>query len=93
MKKNVLALAAGISLLVPIVATAEVKVGFLGTLSGPSADIGRDQYDAFALAVEQGGGKLGGQVVMIVKEDDQARADVALAASSRLLDKEKVDRQ
>nr|WP_315594176.1 ABC transporter substrate-binding protein [uncultured Cupriavidus sp.] len=91
MKKNVIALVAGIGLLAPIVANAEMKVGFLGTLSGPSADIGRDQYDAFALAVEQGGGKLGGQVVKLYKEDDQARADVALAATSRLLDKEKVD--
>lgn len=91
MKKQVFALAAGLCMLAPLAARAELKIGFLGTLSGPSADVGRDQYDAFVLAVEEGGGKLGGQPVKMLKEDDQARPDVALAATSRLLDREKVD--
>ena len=37
-------------------ATAQVKIGFIGTLSGPGAALGQDQYDAFMLAIEQKGG-------------------------------------
>ena len=34
-----------------------VKIGFLGTLSGPAGALGQDQYDAFMLGVEHDGGK------------------------------------
>ncbi|MET3918276.1 branched-chain amino acid transport system substrate-binding protein [Variovorax sp. OAS795] len=70
---------------------ADVKVGFLATLSGPSADVGRDQLDGFNLALEQLGGKLGGAPAVLFKEDDQQKPEVALDALSKLLDKEKVD--
>ena len=33
-------------------AFAQVKVGFVGTLSGPAGDTGRDQIDGFSLALE-----------------------------------------
>lgn len=72
-------------------ALADVKIGFLGTLSGPSADVGRDQLDGFNLALEQLGGKLGGVPASIVREDDQQKPDVALNALSKLLDRDKVD--
>lgn len=42
-------------------ASADVKIGFLATLSGPSAENGIDQLDGFNLAVEQLGGLLGGK--------------------------------
>lgn len=70
---------------------ADVKVGFLATLSGPSADVGRDQLDGFSLALEQLGGKLGGAPATLFKEDDQQKPEVALGALSKLLEKEKVD--
>ncbi|KQW55953.1 ABC transporter substrate-binding protein [Variovorax sp. Root411] len=70
---------------------ADVKVGFLATLSGPSADVGRDQLDGFNLALEQLGGKLGGATATLFKEDDQQKPEVALGALSKLLEKEKVD--
>ncbi|MFS2101922.1 ABC transporter substrate-binding protein [Variovorax sp. Varisp85] len=70
---------------------ADVKVGFLATLSGPSADVGRDQLDGFNLALEQLGGKLGGARVILIKEDDQQKPEVALGALSKLLEKDKVD--
>ena len=38
---------------------AEVKIGFLATLSGSAAALGQDQYDGFMLALEQMGGQLG----------------------------------
>ncbi|MCZ8255650.1 MAG: ABC transporter substrate-binding protein, partial [Polaromonas sp.] len=48
-----------------------VRIGFLGTLSGPAGALGQDQYDAFMLGVEHMGGKLGGATVQVIKEDDQ----------------------
>ena len=42
------------------VAQAPVKIGFITTLSGPAGYIGADARDAFNLAVEMEGGKLGG---------------------------------
>lgn len=70
---------------------AEVKVGFLATLSGPSAEVGRDQYDGFALGLEQLSNKLGGASVVVIKEDDQQKPESAQTGLARLLDKEKVD--
>lgn len=72
-------------------AFADVKIGFLATLSGSSAENGRDQFDAFSLALEQLGGKIGGVPATIVKEDDQQKPEVALSALSKLLERDKVD--
>lgn len=71
-------------------AQAPVKIGFLGELSGPQAAYGQDMYDAFMLAVEQGGGKLGGIPVQVLKEDTQLKPEVATQIVSRLIDKEHV---
>ncbi|MGX6570211.1 hypothetical protein [Cupriavidus necator] len=48
-----MAIAAALALLAPALASAEVKVGILATLSGPSADVGRDQYMAFCLPLSK----------------------------------------
>jgi branched-chain amino acid transport system substrate-binding protein len=69
---------------------AQVKIGFIGTLSGPGAAIGQDQYDAFMLVVEQNGGKLGGTPVQVIKEDDQLKPDVAVQVAQKLIEKDKV---
>jgi branched-chain amino acid transport system substrate-binding protein len=52
------------------VAQQPVKIGFITTLSGPAGYIGADIRDAFNLAVEMEGGKLGGVPVQVVVEDD-----------------------
>lgn len=72
-------------------ATADVKIGFLATLSGPAAALGQDQYDGFLLALEQKGGKLGGQNVVLSKEDDQLKPDLAVQLLQKLVEKDKVD--
>jgi branched-chain amino acid transport system substrate-binding protein len=72
-------------------AFADVKIGFLATLTGPSADVGRDQLDGFTLAVDQMSGKLGGVTAVILKEDDQQKPEVAMNALAKLIDKDKVD--
>ncbi|VCU69629.1 Aliphatic amidase expression-regulating protein [Pigmentiphaga humi] len=72
-------------------ALADLKIGFLATLSGPSADVGQDQYDGFMLAIEQRQGKLGGVPVKVIREDDQMKPEVAAQGLTKLLDRDKVD--
>lgn len=71
--------------------SSEIRIGFLGTLSGPSADVGRDQFDGFQMALEQLGGKLSNVPVTLIKEDDQQKPEVALVSAAKLLEKDKVD--
>ena len=79
-----------LALAVAASASAQVKIGFMAELSGPQAPLGQDQYDAFMLAVEQNGGKLGGVPVQIIKEDSQLKPDVANQLVDKLIDKDKV---
>ena len=71
-------------------AQTPLKIGFLGTFSGPIGTIGQDQYDAFMLAVEQRGGKLGGIPVQILKEDDQFKPEVATQIVQKLIERDNV---
>lgn len=72
-------------------AMAEVKIGFLATLSGSGAALGQDMLDGFNLALAERGGKLGGQAITLIKEDDQLKPDVGVQAVQKFLEKEKVD--
>ncbi|MDE2397576.1 MAG: ABC transporter substrate-binding protein [Burkholderiales bacterium] len=71
-------------------AQADIKIGFIATLSGPAAALGQDQYDAFMLAVEQKGGKLGGVPVEVLKEDDQLKPDLGVQIAQKLVERDKV---
>ena len=73
-----------------VMAQSPLKIGFLGTFSGPVGTVGQEQYDGFMLAVEQNGGKLGGVPVQILKEDDQFKPDVATQMVQKLIEKENV---
>ncbi|MEP6876842.1 MAG: ABC transporter substrate-binding protein [Burkholderiales bacterium] len=83
------ALAATLTAL-PFAAQA-TTIGFMAPLSGPQALVGQDQVDGFMLAVEQLGGKLGGQATSILKEDDQLKPEVGQQIVRKLIDKDKVD--
>ncbi len=72
-------------------AVADVKIGFLATMSGPSSEVGRDQLDGFNLALERLGGKLGGTTATVIREDDQQKPEIALNALSKLLERDNVD--
>ena len=72
-------------------AMADVKIGFLATLSGNGAALGQDMLDGFNLALAERGGKLGGQTINLIKEDDQLKPDVGVQAMQKFLEKEKVD--
>src|SRR5207253_4749470 len=91
MTRQLFALACAVAGLLPLPAHAadKVKVGFISTLSGPSAALGVDIRDAFLLAVKMNGGKLGGLPAEIVVGDDQFKPDVGrqLAEKNIKLDK------
>ena len=72
------------------VAQSPIKIGYLGTFTGPVGGLGQDMYDGFMLAVEQNGGKLGDVPVQIIKEDDQFKPEVATQIVQRLIEKEHV---
>ncbi len=74
-----------------IQAADKVKVGFVSTLSGPSAALGVDIRDAFQLAVKLNGGKLGGLPAEVIVSDDQFKPDVAKEQFEKMVKREKVD--
>ncbi|CAN7603409.1 ABC transporter substrate-binding protein [Duganella sp. LjRoot269] len=84
-------IAAGIAMLLTSAAQAQIKIGFSAPLSGPVAVVGQDQYDGFMLALEQGGGKLGGLAVTVLKEDDQLKPEVGNQIVRKFIDKEHVN--
>lgn len=92
MKKTILRMTAAVVLTLGAVtlATAQtpIQIGFLATMSGPLGVIGQDQYNAFMLAVEQRGGKLGGFPVEILKEDDQFKPEVATQLTQKLIERQ-----
>ncbi|WP_137174134.1 ABC transporter substrate-binding protein [Massilia sp. HP4] len=69
---------------------AQVRIGLSAPLSGPVAVVGQDQVDGFMLALEQSGGKLGGQPVQVLREDDQLKPEIGNQITRKFIDKEKV---
>jgi branched-chain amino acid transport system substrate-binding protein len=72
-------------------AADQIRIGFMSTLSGPSAALGLDIRDAFNLVVKNNGGKLGGLPAEVVVVDDQMNPDTGKQLTARLLKKDRVD--
>jgi branched-chain amino acid transport system substrate-binding protein len=82
-----LALAAG-----PALAQSKsVKIGFVSTFSGPTAVIGNDMRNAFELALDHMGRKMGGLPVEVIYEDDQQKPEVGKQKTEKLIESDKVD--
>lgn len=62
-----------------------LKIGFITTLSGPAGYIGADIRDAFQLAVDIEGGKLGGIPVQLIVEDDGFKPGQGKQVADRFL--------
>lgn len=69
----------------------KVKVGLIVTLSGPSAVLGGQVRDGFALAVKTLGGKLGGAETEVVVVDDELKPDVAVTKVKGLIERDQVN--
>jgi branched-chain amino acid transport system substrate-binding protein len=75
----------------PLHAADKVRIGFISTLSGPSAALGSDIRDGFNLAVKLNGGKLGGLPADVAIGDDQFNPDTGKQLADRMLKRDRVD--
>jgi branched-chain amino acid transport system substrate-binding protein len=75
----------------PAAAQEPLKIGFMATLSGPSAVLGQHQRDGFNLALKQMGGRLGGLPTEVIIVDDELKPDVAVQKVQGLIERDKVD--
>lgn len=69
---------------------APVKIGMITTLTGPGAYLGQDIRDAFKLAIDQEGGKLGGVPVELIVEDDGLKPGQGKSIAEKMLKNDKV---
>ena len=91
MRKPLAALAVSFVLAGSAIAADKVKIGFISTLSGPSAAIGVDIRDAFNLAIKLNGGKVGGLPVELLIGDDQFKPEVGKQLAEKFVKLDKVD--
>lgn len=91
MKTRLLAAAAALAFAAGANAADKVKIGFVSTLSGPSAALGVDIRDAFQLAVKLNGGKLGGLPAEVLVGDDQFKPEIGRQLAEKFVKLDKVD--
>jgi branched-chain amino acid transport system substrate-binding protein len=77
--------------LAPAQAADKVTVGFISTLSGPSAALGVDIRDAFMLAIKLNGGSLGGLRAEVLVGDDQFKPEVGRQLAEKYVKLDRVD--
>jgi branched-chain amino acid transport system substrate-binding protein len=75
---------------VPAAAQDSAKIGFVATFSGPAAAIGNDMRDAFELALDHLGRKVGGLPAQVLYEDDQQKPEVGKQKTDKLIEADRV---
>jgi branched-chain amino acid transport system substrate-binding protein len=88
---TILALAAGQGVESAAAQNKSIKIGYVSTFSGPTAVIGNDMRNAFELALDHMGRKMGGLPVEVIYEDDTQKPDVGRQKTEKLLESDKVD--
>jgi len=84
--------AAAFTLSAPVQAQQQkLKIGFITTLSGPPAIIGKHMKDSVEVALEHLGGKVGGLETEVIYGDDQFKPDVGVQLAEEMLKKHQVD--
>jgi branched-chain amino acid transport system substrate-binding protein len=68
-----------------------VKIGLLATLEGPFAAGGADGMRGAELAVKERGGVVAGRKIEIVKASSDAKPDVAVNATRKLVEQDRVE--
>jgi len=68
-----------------------VKIGLLATLEGPFAAGGQDGMRGAELAVRERGGVVAGRKIELIKASSDAKPDVAVNATRKLVEQDKVD--
>ena len=75
----------------PASAQQVVKIGLLATLEGPFAAGGADGMRGADMAVRERGGMVAGKKIEVIKESSDAKPDVAVAKTRKLVEQDKVD--
>jgi len=70
--------------------TTPIKIGILTTLTGVFAAPGADLRDGFLLYLAEKGNKLAGREVQVIVEDDEAKPDVGLTKTKKLVERDGV---
>ena len=94
MHKSLQALVAGavaLALAGSAAAQQNVKIGFITTLSGPPAIIGKHMKDSVELALDHLGHKMAGKPVEVFYGDDQFKPEVGVQLAEEMLKKNQVD--
>ncbi len=92
MTKYLICLVAAIALLgTPAEAAEKVKIGFVTTLTTPTAVIGQDMRNAVELALDHIGRKMGSLDVEVVYADDEHNSQKGKQATERLVLRDNVD--
>lgn len=68
-----------------------VKIGVLATLEGPFAAGGADGMRGAELAIRERGGVVAGRKIELIKASSDAKPDVAVNATRKLVEQDKVD--
>ncbi|MDX3895576.1 ABC transporter substrate-binding protein [Pusillimonas sp.] len=71
-------------------ADAQLRVGFMGPMTGPLGITGQELRRGFDLALEHLGGRIGGLDTEVAYANDQANPGTAAAEFTRLVEREKV---
>src|SRR5580765_3685952 len=92
MKKTFIALAAA-ALAASGTASAQqkVKIGFISTMSGPPAIIGKHMKDSVEVALEHLKGRVGGLETEVIYGDDQFKPEVGVQLAEEMIKKHQVD--
>jgi branched-chain amino acid transport system substrate-binding protein len=83
--------AALVAFAAPVNAQQRIKIGFITTLSGPPAIIGKHMKDSVDLALDHLGHKMGGNAVEVIYGDDQFKPEVGVQLAEEMLKKNQVD--
>ena len=86
--------AASTGLLLPEIVRAQsnkVRVGFMLPYTGTFAQLGINIENAFRLAIDEKGGKLGGREIEWFKVDDEAEPSKGIENATKLVQRDKVD--
>jgi len=67
-----------------------VRLGFMSTLSGPVAENGAEMKRGFDIAMEELGGKIGGQPTQVFTVDDKGQTSAAVRGLSELVDRDQI---
>jgi branched-chain amino acid transport system substrate-binding protein len=68
-----------------------VKIGFVGTFSGPAAAIGNDMRDGFNLGLEHLGRQMAGRALEVLYEDDTQKPEVGKQKTDKLIESDHVN--